>query len=86
MANNGAVAAGIVLIALGVIGYLYPITNIGSASDVNDMCNSAIGQFGKELNAQIKVNCQISKYIVLGSYVFMGVGALLVIVGAVYRK
>lgn len=81
----GLVAAGAILIVLGIIAYVYPITSVGSFSDVNDLCNSAIGTFGKVLSAQVRENCQTAKYLVLGSYAFMGIGALLVIVGSVTR-
>jgi len=83
--NAVLISAGGVLIVIGIIVYVYPITNAGSASDINDLCTSAVGQFGKALSPQVRENCQIAKYIVIGSYAMMGIGALLVIVGSVLK-
>jgi hypothetical protein len=57
-----AIAVGGILIVLGIIGYVYPISSAGSASDINDLCNSAIGQFGKVLSSDVRENCNLEVF------------------------
>lgn len=81
----GLIAIGSVLIVLGIIVYVYPISSLGSVSDINDLCGSVLGQFGKAINQDAREGCQTAKYVVVGSYASIGIGALLVIVGSIIK-
>lgn len=81
--NTPALITGIVFIVLGVLTYLYPVSEYGSFSDVHELCSSGFGQLGKAFSEEARENCQSVKYVVFGSYALMGVGAILVIIGGV---
>ncbi len=81
----GLIATGGILIVIGIIVYVYPISEIGSVSDINDLCGTFLGQLGSSFNQDARQGCQIAKYIVVGSYALIGIGALLVIVGSIIQ-
>ena len=81
----GIIATGGILIVIGIIVYVYPITELGSVSDINDLCGTILGQLGTTFNQDARQGCQIAKYVVVSSYALIGIGALLVIVGSIVQ-
>ncbi len=81
----GLIATGGILIVIGIIVYVYPISEIGSVSDINDLCGTILGQLGTTFNQDARQGCQTAKYVVVGSYALIGIGALLVIVGSIIQ-
>ncbi|SMH71331.1 hypothetical protein [Candidatus Nitrosotalea okcheonensis] len=45
--RTGILVTGAILIVFGVIGYVYPVTSVGSVSDIDDLCKSTIGSIGR---------------------------------------
>ena len=84
MAKGGAIAAGIVLIIIAGLGYVYPISDQGyTIPQMNDLCKSGVGQLGQLFSTDAQENCRIANYMTLGIYGLGIIGIILIIVGAV---
>jgi len=89
VANGGAVAAGVILISLGIIGFIFPVNTFGftgmlsegTVVEIQEICSSGIGQLGQALNQEAKENCKWIRYGAYGVYAFLGIGVILLIVG-----
>lgn len=82
----GLFVTGIILTILGIIGYIYPISEYGSVSDLHEICTSGLGQLGKMFSGDLRENCQTIKNMLIGTYALIGIGAILVIIGSVLGK
>ncbi len=74
----GALAAGIVLLALGAIGFAYAQSQIGDYQ-------TFIGQLGRALSKETQSQFQTLQYMLLGSVAIGVVGIGLTIYGAVAK-
>ncbi len=84
MTNGGALAAGIILLAIAFIAYIFPLSDEGyTIPQVNDICKSGIGQLGQFFSPNTVENCRIVNNLMLGIYGFGLIGIILIIVGAV---
>jgi len=88
VAKTGAVVAGIILLIMAVIGFIFPITDEGHSFPMyNDLCASGTGQilqfFG---GSDAQKTCLQVKYITYGIYGIGLIGLILLIVGAVVPK
>lgn len=84
MANKGTLAAGIVLVIIAGIGFIFPINDRGySIPQVNELCTSGLGQLGQLFSGDLQQICQEFRYLTYGIYGIGVIGIILVIVGAV---
>jgi hypothetical protein len=42
--RTGLFVTGIILTILGIIGYVYPVSEYNSISDLHELCSSGLGQ------------------------------------------
>ena len=89
MANAQVATAGLILLALGVLGYFVPISVTLADTTVNltipkvvAFCESGLGQFA-QLSPQVVMVCNDYKNFMLGIYGSGILGIILIIVGAV---
>jgi len=78
--------AGCLIFAIGIIAYLYPISEYGSVSDLHEMCTSGLGQIGKIFSGDVREYCLTIKNMLIVTYALLGIGIILVIIGSVLRK
>ncbi len=83
MAKEGVIIIGSLLFVFGFLGYIVPIGQFGSVTDVDSLCSSGFGQLGQAFNVQVRETCQMAGGLSKVAYSMMGLGALLVIVGAI---
>ena len=87
MARSGIISVGIVLLFMGILGWIIPITEDGqSVTDMNDLCNSILGQIGSAINKTAQENCILTKNISNLIYALIGIGALLTIIGSILKE
>jgi len=94
MSNPGLMGSGIVLILIGLVGYFVPIENMLPAVESNTSTEDVCSMLEILLPPRYKEYCDISKdvmdnpspLVILGSYASLGVGVVLLIIGAVTTK
>ncbi|SMH70345.1 hypothetical protein [Candidatus Nitrosotalea okcheonensis] len=86
MAKTVVIVGGAAILSFGVFLLLIPVSSIGTATDTHEACNSVIGTLGKVFSSEISQRCQQVEDMAFGSYALIGIGTLLVIVGAIYKK
>ena len=83
MANGGAVAGGVIMLIIAVLGYVFPITDTGyTIPQINDICTSGLGQIGQLFSGDAQKVCREYGYLTFGIYGFGLIGLILIIVGA----
>lgn len=83
MANTGVVS-GAILLGIAILGFLYPINDMGwSVPQVHELCSSGLGQLGQVFSGDIQKICLEFRYITYGIYGLGLIGIILVIVGVV---
>ncbi len=83
MTRAGILAIGIVLFFYGFLGLVTPISNDKTIMDYNDLCKSGFVQFFEIFSHQIQQNCATAKDLANLVYAVIGIGMILIIVGAV---
>ena len=84
--RTGLFVTGIILAILGSIGYVYPVSEYGSVSDLHELCSSGLGQLAKIFSGDARENCLTIKNMLIGIYALIGVGVILIIIGNVLGK
>jgi len=85
MANGPAIAVGLSLLGLAIIGYVIPLNEDGfTIPQANNLCESGIGQIGQLFSKDAQENCLIFNYIFLGINGLGLIGIILIIIGIVY--
>ena len=89
MANAQVATAGLILLALGVLGYFVPISVTLADTTVNltipqvvAFCESGLGQFA-QLSPQVVMACSQYNTFMFGIYGSVIIGIILMIIGAV---
>jgi len=83
VAKEGAIVLGALLFVFGFLGYIVPIHEFGSVTDLDSLCSSPFGQLGQAFVEEAREVCQMASGLSKLAYGMMGVGAILVIIGAV---
>ena len=83
MAKDEVIVIGALLLVFGFLGYVVPIVEFGSVTDLDRLCSSTFGQLGQTFNDQAKENCRTAGILSKLVYTMMGIGTILVIIGAV---
>ena len=83
MAKDEVIVIGALLLVFGFLGYVVPIVEFGSVTDFDNLCSSTFGQLGQAFNDQARETCRIVGILSKLVYTMMGIGAILVIIGAV---
>ncbi|MCV0372462.1 MAG: hypothetical protein K5793_02795 [Nitrosarchaeum sp.] len=83
MAKEGVMVFGSFLFVFGFLGYIVPIGQFGSVTDVDRLCSTAFGQLGQLFNTQVNETCQMVSGLSKVAYSMMGIGAIMAIIGAV---
>ena len=84
MVNIGILIAGIVLLIIAGIGFIFPINDRGySITQINEICTSDLGLLGKLFSEDLQKVCLEYSYLTYGIYGFGLIGIILIIVGAV---
>jgi len=78
--------AGCLIFAIGIIAYLYPVSEYGSVSDLHELCASGLGQLGKIFSGDVREYCLTIKNMLIVTYALLGIGIILVMIGSVLRK
>ena len=82
MAKGGVIGLGVFLIIIAVVGFIIPIGDY-TIPQINNMCTSGMGQLGQMFSNDNRANCLIINYLHFGIFGFVGIGFILLIVGAV---
>jgi hypothetical protein len=84
MANTGVIVSGAILLGIAILGFLYPINDMGwSVPQAHELCSSGLGQLGQAFSGDIQKICLEFRYITYGIYGLGLIGIILVIVGVV---
>jgi len=83
VAKEGVVVIGALLLGFGFLGHVVPIGELGSVTDLDNLCSSLLGQFGQALNEEARENCQAASILSKLAYAMIGIGVILIIIGAV---
>ena len=84
MTNTGAIVSGAILLGIAILGFLYPINDMGwSVPQAHELCSSGLGQLGQAFIGDIQKICLEFRYITYGIYALGLIGIILVIVGVV---
>ena len=78
MAGWGKIAAGIVLLIIGVI-------LSGLSNSIINQCNTFSGQFDSFLDSQNQSTCMVGSFLIIVGIFFAIVGLVLILVGAVSK-
>jgi|SRR3972149_5304788 len=84
MVKEEAVVIGALLLGFGFLGYIVPIGQLGSVTDVDNLCSSMLGQVGQAYDEQARKTCQMASTLSKLVYATMGIGVLLIIIGVVF--
>ena len=76
MAHEGLAVFGSILFVFGFLGFIVPIGEYGSVTDVDNFCNTAFFLKATE-------TCQMASSLSKVAYSMMGIGVILAIIGAV---
>jgi len=76
MAHEGLAVFGSILFVFGFLGFIFPIGEFGSVTDVDNFCNTAFFLKATE-------TCQIASSLSKLAYSMMGIGVILAIIGAI---
>jgi hypothetical protein len=82
VAKDEVIVIGALLLVFGFLGYVVPIAEFGSVTDLDNLCSSGLGQLGQAFNDQARENCRIAGISSKLVYMMMGMGTILVIIGA----
>ena len=66
-----------------VFGYIIPIGELGSVTDVDSLCSSTLWQLGQASNEQAKETCDMASDMSKMVYVMMGIGIVVIIIGVI---
>ena len=83
MAKDEVIVIGALLLVFGFLGYVVPIVEFGSVTDLDRLCSSTFGQLGQTFNDQARENCRTAGILSKLVYTMMGIGTILVIIGIV---
>lgn len=83
MTKEGIIIIGALLLVFGFLGHVVPYGEFGSVTDIDELCSSLLGQVGQSMNAQARENCQVVSILSKIVYSMMGIGVVLIIIGAV---
>jgi hypothetical protein len=83
MTRTGIVAVGCILGFFGFMGLLVPVYNGRTITEISDLCKSGLGQIGQLFSQQIQQNCETANLLAVLIYALLGIGVILIIVGAV---
>ncbi len=83
MTRSGIIAIGCILGFLGFLGRVDPAFNGRTIIEVSSLCKSGIGQLGQLFNLQLQHNCEIANGLAELTYALIGIGVILIIIGAV---
>jgi len=84
MANAQVATLGLILLALGVLGYFIPVPPTPfTIPQVNDACDSGMGQLGQTFSGDLQKICREYGYLMYGVYGSVIIGIILMIIGAV---
>jgi len=83
VAKDKVIVIGALLLVIGFLGYVVPITEFGSVTDLDNLCSSPLGELGQAFSDQARENCKTVGILSKLVYTMMGIGIILVIIGAV---
>ena len=86
MIKHELIALGGFFIIWGGLGFVIPVADNGWSSFTFDqLCNAYLGQEDVVFSDAIGP-CQVSRYLIVNNYAYLGVGVGLVITGSLARK